>query len=56
MIIHKMKLAIVPFEKIASGAKNIESRLYDEKRRQINPGDQIEFTCNTQTTKKFLPQ
>ncbi|MBI3335247.1 MAG: ASCH domain-containing protein [Candidatus Portnoybacteria bacterium] len=54
MTIHQMKLAIVPFEKIVDGEKIIESRLYDEKRQQINPGDQIEFTCNDKPTKKVL--
>lgn len=54
MPIHQMKLSIVPFEKIVNGEKVIESRLYDEKRQQINPGDQIEFTCNDKPTKKVL--
>ena len=54
MTTHQMKLAIVPFEKIVNGEKIIESRLYDEKRQQINPGDQIEFTCNDKPTKKVL--
>lgn len=49
-----MKLATGPFEKIASGNKIIESRLFDEKRQQINPGDQIEFVCNDDQTKKVL--
>jgi ASC-1-like (ASCH) protein len=47
-----MKLAITPFEKIASGNKIIESRLYDEKRRQINLGDQIEFSSNDNPARK----
>lgn len=46
MFTHKMKLAVDPFGKIASGSKIIESRLYDEKRQQINLGDQIEFVRN----------
>lgn len=41
------------FEKIASGKKIIESRLYDEKRRQINIGDQIDFICNDDSNKKL---
>ena len=49
-----MKLAVIPFEKIARGKKVIESRLYDEKRRQIAIGDRIEFTCNNEPTKKVL--
>ena len=43
---HHMKLAVEPFNKIASGQKVIESRLYDEKRRHINIGDTIEFSEN----------
>lgn len=41
-----MKLAKEPFEKIASGQKVIESRLFDEKRRMIDIGDEIEFSQN----------
>jgi ASC-1-like (ASCH) protein len=54
MTTHKMKLATVPFEKIASGNKIIESRLYDEKRQQINLGDRVEFTCNDDQSKKVV--
>lgn len=54
MTTHQMKLATDPFEKITSGEKIIESRLYDEKRRQINIGDQIEFSRNDDPTKKVL--
>jgi len=53
MIIHKMKLSAAPFEKIASGNKFIESRLYDSKRRQIQLGDYIEFVCNDNPTRKI---
>jgi ASC-1-like (ASCH) protein len=49
-----MKLAADPFEKIANGKKIIESRLYDEKRQQINLGDQIEFTSNNNPEKKVI--
>ncbi len=38
-----MKLRPEPFSKIMSGEKTIESRLFDEKRRLINPGDVIRF-------------
>lgn len=41
----EMKLDKEPFEKIKSGAKTIELRLYDEKRRKIRVGDIIVFTC-----------
>jgi len=54
MTIHKMKLAITPFEKIVTGPKIIESRLYDKKRQQINIGDQIEFICNDDLAKKTV--
>ena len=43
---HQMKLHREPFEMIKSGKKTIELRLYDEKRRQISVGDEIEFTCS----------
>ncbi|MEA3272825.1 MAG: ASCH domain-containing protein [Patescibacteria group bacterium] len=51
---YQMKLAQEPFEKIANGKKIIESRLYDEKRQQINVGDTIEFSQNDNTEKKVL--
>ena len=41
--LHTMKLNDAPFDAVASGAKTIELRLYDEKRRAIVPGDFIEF-------------
>lgn len=49
-----MRLAIGPFEKIKSGQKIIESRVYDEKRSHINIGDEIEFVCNEDPSKKLL--
>lgn len=48
LTMHKMKLHSAPFEKIKSGEKTIELRLYDEKRQQIQEGDRITFT-NTAT-------
>lgn len=42
---HKMNLQPDPFNKIKSGRKSIELRLYDDKRRRIAVGDEIEFTC-----------
>ncbi len=47
-MIHNMKLYSDPFEMIKSGKKTIELRLFDEKRRIINVGDEIVFT-NTVT-------
>lgn len=49
---HNMKLHAGPFEKIKSGVKTIELRLYDEKRQQIKEGDAIIFT-NTATGEKL---
>lgn len=46
-----MKLAEVPFKKIESGTKTVESRLYDEKRRGIALGDTIEFSRNDDPSK-----
>ena len=43
MTAHILKLHPEPFAAIASGHKTIESRLYDEKRRKIQLGDQIVF-------------
>src|SRR5512133_2898999 len=40
---HEMRLTKEPFEQIASGVKQIESRLFDDKRKLINPGDEITF-------------
>ena len=55
MKIHKLKLATEPFESIKSGQKIIESRLYDEKRREIEIGDEIEFT-NRDSGEKLLTE
>ena len=41
-----MKVSAVPFEKIRTGKKVIESRLNDEKRRLISVGDMIEISEN----------
>lgn len=51
--IHSMKLTKIPFEKIFSGLKTIESRLFDEKRRQIEIGDIVEFYLVDQPDKKI---
>jgi len=40
---HKMKLYSLPFQKIKNGSKDIELRLYDEKRRVIKVDDEIVF-------------
>ena len=41
---HSMKLLDIPYDKILSGKKSIEIRLFDEKRQKINIGDFIEFS------------
>ena len=43
---HYMQLSVEPLAQIATGAKVIESRLYDEKRQQVALGDEIEFCAN----------
>ena len=51
MTTHQMKLTLKPFNKIASGQKIIESRLYDEKRQLLKINDLIEFTCTENSQK-----
>lgn len=49
---YNMKLKSVPFNKIKSGQKTIELRLFDEKRQQLKIGDKIIFTnmdCPSET-------
>jgi len=43
-MLHQMKLDIEPFGRIKDGEKTLELRLYDEKRRKIGIGDEIEFS------------
>jgi ASC-1-like (ASCH) protein len=50
MSIHQLQLAAVPFGAIVSGAKTIESRLYDEKRQAIQLGDTLIFTNRENTS------
>ena len=40
---HLMNLCEKPFLMIKNGFKRVEMRLYDEKRKLINKGDEIEF-------------
>ena len=51
---HSMHLKESPFCKIKNGYKTIELRLYDEKRRKICVGDQIEFTNEKNPNEKIL--
>ena len=53
-MLHKMKLNESPFERIKNGTKTIEFRLYDEKRKQIKVGDQIEFSKLPDLQEKLL--
>ena len=41
---HKMKLLEKPFNNILDGSKEIEFRLYDDKRKKVQIGDMIEFS------------
>ena len=40
---HRMRLCSDPYDKVASGSKTIELRLYDEKRKGVRVGDTIVF-------------
>ena len=53
-MIHKMKLQENPFERIKNGTKTVEFRLFDEKRKQIKIGDQIEFSKLPDLEEKIL--
>ena len=44
---HVMRLHAKPFSMIERGLKTIELRLYDEKRKEIRIGDEIEFISVT---------
>lgn len=50
---HIMNLCPSPFEKIRSGSKSIELRLFDEKRQEIEVGDTITFV-NTENSQKVI--
>ena len=50
---YEMKLNNEPFKAIKNGAKTLELRLNDEKRKQLIVGDYIEFT-NRVTNEKLL--
>lgn len=44
---HNLRLHLEPFLKIHSGEKIVEVRLNDEKRQQIEVGDEINFSLRT---------
>ena len=52
MVIHKMKLSKPWFDLVKSGKKNVEGRIYDEKRQKLKVGDHIEFS-NSSGNNKF---
>ena len=43
-MLYDMKLYKKPFDQIKQGIKTVELRLFDEKRQQIKPMDEIRFT------------
>ena len=53
-MLHKMKLKESPFERIKNGTKTIEFRLFDEKRKLVKVGDQIEFSKLPDLEEKLL--
>ncbi len=53
---HYMNLNLSPFEKIKSGEKTIELRLFDEKRQVITVNDSIIFTMTDDPTQKIKVQ
>lgn len=50
---HEMRLHDAPFKLIQAGTKTIELRLYDDKRQQIQVGDEIEFTSRATGEKQL---
>ena len=48
-----MRLNARPFEMIKNGDKTIELRLYDEKRKTIAVGDEIEFIHTSNDTQRL---
>ena len=53
---HRMSLHKAPFQMIKSGAKTIELRLYDEKRKKIKAGDMIEFSQADDSSQTLIVQ
>lgn len=53
-MIHKMKLKESPFYRIKNGLKEVEFRLFDEKRQQIKIGDKIEFSKLPELEEKLV--
>ena len=51
---HVMNLHDAPYDMIKSGRKTIELRLYDEKRRLIAVGDEIEFINSRDPSRSLI--
>ena len=52
-MIHEMNLNESPFNEIKCGDKDIEMRLYDDRRKKIKIGDVIMFTNRSTDEKMF---
>jgi ASC-1-like (ASCH) protein len=52
-MIHQMRLFPEPFGLVKNRLKSIEVRLYDEKRKKINVGDEIIFSKLPECTEKI---
>ena len=52
-MLHSMKLQDGPFKRMLDGVKILELRLYDEKRRSIKLGDEIEFSRLSNVNEKI---
>lgn len=48
-----MRLHPEPFARVQSGEKKVECRLYDEKRRELQVGDIIEFQLRPDFVEKI---
>lgn len=51
-----MRLHPEPFARVRSGEKKVECRLYDEKRRELQVGDVIEFQLRPDFVEKLEKQ
>lgn len=55
-MIYKMRLHPEPFEAIKGGRQQVETRLYDKKRRQIKVGDKITFLKRPEEEEKMIAE
>lgn len=55
-MVHEMKLKPIPFDLIKNDQKSIEVRLFDEKRQEVNVGDQIVFSKLPELQEKLTVQ